>query len=306
MRKHSGTSWTSLTLFAALLTFVPLFCSQAVAVRRSKSDRDINAIGHRNIIRGDERKFIASPEKEKQLGAQFFSSFERSGKLITDSAISNYLSDLVQKIERNSDAAMPITVVVIDDNTVNACTSPGGYQYITRGLLAQAESEGELAAVLAHGIAETALHIPTRQQFRHGLLSLSVPTVFSTVSVFTCTSLSTSALASGASPSDELDADYFAVQYLYQSGYDPQCYLHFVDWIWPSAPGSRNVAFSLFPPTDERLKMLRKEITDILPLRARMTGSTSAFEEFQRQLHSLPPAPPERDQPVLVRPASDQ
>lgn len=190
---------------------------------------------------------------------------------------------------------MPITVVVLDDNTVNACTSPGGYQYITRGLLAHVESEGELAAVLAHGIAETALHIPTRQQLRHALLSIAVPAAFSTVSVVTCTSLSSSPLASGASPSDEFDADYFGIQYFYQSGYDPQYYLRFVQWIWPSGPGSKNVAFSLFPPTDERLKTLRKEITDILPQHAKTTGSTSAFEEFQHHLHDLPSAPPEPD-----------
>jgi len=305
VRTHSGTSRTSLAVFATVLILVPLLCSQADAVRRSKSDRDINAIGHRNIVHGDERKFIGSPEKEKRLGAQFFSAFERSAKLITDSSINNYLSELAQKIERNSDAGMPITVVVVDDNAVNACTSPGGYQYITRGLLAHTESEGELAAVLAHGIAETALHVPTRQALRHALLSIAVPTAFSTASAFTCTSLSSSPLASGASPSHEFDADYFGIQYLYQSGYDPQCYLRFVQWVWPSAPGSKNVALSLFPPTDERLKTLRKEITDILPQRGKTTGSTSAFEEFQHHLHDLPSAPPEPDKPVL-RPASDE
>ena len=306
MQTHSGTSRTSLTLFATFLTFVPLFYSQAAAVRRSKSDRDISAIGHRNIIHGDERKLVGSLEKEKQLGAQFFSAFEHSGNLITDSAIKSYLSVLAQKIEGNSDAAMPITVVVTDDNAVKACTSPGGYQYITRGLLAHAVSEAELAAVLAHGIAETALHIPTRQRVRRALLSIAIPAASSTASVFTCTSLSSSPLASGASPSDEFDADYFAIQYLYESGYDPQCYLRFVQWIWPSGPGPKNVAFGLFPPTDERLKILRKEISDILPQRVSMTGSTSAFEEFQRQLHNLPAAPPEPDKPVLLRPASDE
>lgn len=306
MQRYSGASGTSLALLAAVLTFVPLFCSQAAAIRRSKSDRDINAIGHRKIIHGDERKFVGAPQKEIQLGAQFFAAFERSAKFITNSAINKYLSDLAQKIERNSDAAMPITVVVVDNNAVNACTSPGGYQYITRGLLAHAESEGELAAVLAHGIAETALHIPMRQRLRRDLRSLAVLTMFSTVSVFTCTSLSSSPPASGALPADEFDADYFAIQYLYQSGYDPQCYLQFVEWIWPSGRGSKNTAFTLFPPTVERLQTLRKEITAILPQRTQMTASTSAFEAFQQQLQSLPSPPPEPDKPVLLRPASDE
>lgn len=306
MKTHKGSSRTSIALFAAVVTFVPLFCSQAAAVRRSKSDRDINAIGHRQIVRGNDRKFISSPDKEKQLGAQFFTELEHSAKLITDSAINSYLSELTQKIQRNSDATTPIRVVVVDNNTVSACTSPGGYQYITRGLLAHAESEGELAAVLAHGIAETALQLPTRQRLRHALLSIVAPTVFSTAEVFSCTSLFASPLSSGALPSDELDVDYFGVQYLYQSGYDPQCYLSFVQWIWPSGPGSKSVALSRFPPTVERLKTLRKEITDILPQRVSVTGATSAFDEFKVKLDNLPSAPPEPDGPVLQRRASDE
>lgn len=302
MQTHGGTSRTSVALFATVLTFVPLFCTQAAGIRRPKSDRDINAIGHRNIIHGNERKFVGSPDREQQLGAQFFAAWT-SPKLIINSAINNYLSDLAQKIARKSDAAMPITVVVTDDNAVKACTSPGGYQYITRGLLAHAESEGELVAVLAHGIAETALHLPTRRQVRGLLLRIAEPTFPSTVSALACTSISSLALASRALPSDEFDADYFAVQYLYQSGYDPQCYLHFVEWIWPSGLGSK----ILFPPkTVERLKALRKEITDILPQRAQMTASTLAFEEFQQQLQNLPSPPPELDKPVLRRPASDE
>jgi len=303
VQTYSGTSRISVALFATVLTFVPLFCAQAAVVRRSKSDRDINAIGHRNIIHGAERKFIVSPDREKQLGAQFFAAWS-SSKLITNSSIKNYLSDLAQKIALKSDAPMPIAVVVIDDNAVKACTSPGGYQYITRGLLAHAESEGELAAVLAHGIAETALHLPTRQQFRGVLLGI-VPTFPATVSALACTSISSLTLTDRVLPSDEFDADYFALQYLYQSGYDPQCYLHFVEWIWPFGPGSKTLWSDLFPPTVERLKALRKEISEILPQRAQMTASTLAFEEFQQQLHNLPSPPSEPDKPVLLRPALD-
>src|SRR6516225_10912417 len=143
---------------SATSLFVALLPSQAAAVRRSKSDRDINAIGHREIVHGDARKFISSPEKERQLGAQYLAVFEHSAKLIKDPEITGYLSDLAEKIGRNSDAHTPIRVVILDTNTVNACTSPGGYQYLTRGLLVHAQSESELAAVLAHGVAKTALH----------------------------------------------------------------------------------------------------------------------------------------------------
>jgi predicted Zn-dependent protease len=107
-------------------------------------------------------------------------------------------------------------------------------------------------------------------------------------------------------PTDELDADYFGVQYLYKSGYDPECYLRFVQQTWPLEPGLKNVAFNRFPPTLERMNALRREIADILPSRKQSIESTSAFEEFQLHLRNLPPLPPEPDQPVLLRPTSEQ
>jgi predicted Zn-dependent protease len=292
-------------LFAAALLFISLFSAQAAAVKRSKSDRDINAIGRRDIVHSNERKFITSTEKERQLGAQYFVGVEHSAKVITDHAITDYLSELVEKIERNSDAHIPIRVVVLDNNTISACTSPGGYQYITRGLLVHTQNEGQLASVLAHGVAQTALHIPTRQQWRQTLMMLFTSTP-STIPVFSCTSLSPLALTSGMLPTDELDADYFGVQYLYKSGYDPECYLRFVQQTWPLGPGLKNVAFNRFPPTLERLNTLRREIADILPSRKQSIESTSAFEKFQLHLRNLPPLPPEPDQPVLLRPTSEQ
>ena len=96
-----------MTLFAGTLLFVSLFAARAAAVKRSKSDRDITAIGRRDIIHGTERKFITSTEteKERQLGAQYFVAVGHSAKLITDREITNYLSELAEKIGHNSDAA---------------------------------------------------------------------------------------------------------------------------------------------------------------------------------------------------------
>jgi predicted Zn-dependent protease len=56
---------------------------------------------------------------------------------------------------------------VIDDSAVNAFAVPGGFIYVTRGILAHFDSEAELASVLGHEIAVTARHSVsqmTRQQ----------------------------------------------------------------------------------------------------------------------------------------------
>jgi predicted Zn-dependent protease len=251
-------------------------------------------------------KFFGSPEKEKERGAAEAALLQRSTKVIHDPALTGYLATLAQNLARNSDAQMPITVTLIDSNEVNACTSPGGYQYVTRGLLLQLEGEGELAAVLAHGIAHTVLHTPTMQRIRAVLMQLPgvSPVQNSAFTWFTCTSpaFGTPHAMSGAY---EFDADYFGVQYLYKTGYDPDCYVRFVQRIWPAHPVSA-VVLSRFPPSSERVKALHGEIADILPQRGETTVSTSAFEEFEEHLHIWQTEHPEPQQPVLRRVDTDE
>jgi len=299
----------SLTLTFAATHLVPLFASAAPSSKRSKFDRDINAIGHRDVMHRQDPKVVGSPEKEKERGAAGAAAVERSTKLIHDPALTGYLSALAQNLARNSDAQMPITVKLIDSDEVNACTSPGGYQYITRGLLLRLESEGELAAVLAHGIAHTVLHTPTIQAIRQMLLSVSSvsPMQNSAFTWFTCTApaFGTPHAMGGAY---EFDADYFGVQYLYKAGYDSDSYVDFVQRVWPANPSSGHLSDSLspFPPVSQRIRELRREIAEILPQRGEATVSTSAFEEFKEHLHSWQMLHPEPKLPILRRAKTDE
>jgi predicted Zn-dependent protease len=295
--------------FVATPPLAPLFGSPAQSVKRSKSDRDIDAIGHRDVMHRQDPKFIGSPEKEKERGAAEAALVQRSTKVIHDPALTGYLATLAQNLARNSDAQMPITVTLIDSDEVNACTSPGGYQYVTRGLLLQLEGEGELAAVLAHGIAHTVLHTPTMQRIRAVLMQLPgvSPVQNSAFTWFTCTSpaFGTPHAMGGAY---EFDADYFGVQYLYKAGYDSDSYVDFVQRVWPANPSSGHLSDSLspFPPVTQRIRELRREIVEILPQRGEATVSTSAFEEFKEHLHSWQMLHPEPKLPILRRAKTDE
>jgi predicted Zn-dependent protease len=259
-------------------------------------------------MHAQDRKYIGSPLIEQQRGAAWAAVVERSAKLIDDPALTGYVAELARDLARNSDAQMPITVTLIDTDEVGACTSPGGYQYVTRGLLLQLESEGELAAVLAHGIAHTALRSPTIQGIRHVMMQVALPNPAqdSPFAWFTCTS-TPSRITDGISPVYELDADYFGVQYLYKAGYDPDCYIRFIQRLWPASSVSKNgaVAISYFPVPSERLKALGNEFADILPPRDKATVSTSKFEEFKERLHIWQTQHPQQTQPVLRRADAD-
>jgi predicted Zn-dependent protease len=299
-RPHVALALLALA-FAATL---PVFASRAPSIKRSKSDRDINAIGHRDIAHEQDRKFIGSLALEEQRGAAWAAVVERSTKLVDDPALKDYLAELAQHLAQNSDAQMPITVTLVDSDEVQACTSPGGYQYVTRGLLLQLESEGELAAVLAHGIAHTALHTPTIKGIRQALMHVTVPGPVpdSAFTWFMCTT-PPSLIWNAINQVYEFDADYFGVQYLYKAGYDPDCNIRFVERVWPagSLSGKAAVTINYVPATSERLKALRSEFADILPQRGEGTLSTSAFEQFEQRLHTWQAQHPEPHQPFLRR-----
>lgn len=235
--------------------------------------------------------------------------------MLRDPAIADYLAGVTQKLAQNSDADLPIRTRVIDSDEVSAFTLPGGYQYISLGLLLRLENEGELASVLARGIAHTALHSATREMTREALAQLgNIPLIF---------------VGSGVPPAgksanslpltllnwrreDELDADYFGVQYVYKAGYLPECFLRALQRVWADDEAGRVSMAKVFrplPPLFDRLKAVQKEIAELLPVRTGPVVSTPEFEAFREHLRTLKPKTglkesDTRKPPTLVREGS--
>ena len=276
---------------------------------------DINASGHRERFNNHSVGNWYSTEREKEIGGKYATTIEQKVDIVKDAAISDYIDRVAQRIVRNSDADMPITVRLIRRNDAGAFTLWGGHLYLTTGLLLKLQSEGELASVVARGIAHTAMHSVARLQTRATLLqAASIPVIdLDGLQAPSGSDLSVPTLGLVKFQRDfELQADYFGIQYVYKSGYDPNCFLSAVQSFWQPDPSTTlSKAISPFPPLPERLKMLRQEIDDILPGRAEGVVSSSEFDKFLEHLRqiALPVSRPEREsQPKLIRhdPASNQ
>ena len=117
------------------------------------------------------------------------------------------------------------TFTVLNDDKVNAFALPGGYVYITRGLVALAENEAEMAGVLAHEIGHiTARH--TAQRYSKAMaanIGLTILGVAGALPYGTghLVSFGTEAVLKGYSRDQELEADMLGVRYLRRAGYDP-------------------------------------------------------------------------------------
>ncbi len=248
----------------------------------SRSDKDITAIGHRNIGNAKGLGNWYSLDKEKEIGKRFATQIEQSSKFLSDPDITEYVDRVAASIFKNSDAQLPITVRILDEDKVEAFTLPGGYQYVTRGLLLELKNEGELASVLARGIAHTALRSATRQMIREQYANIgTVPLIL------TGSPVAFLKFQRGY----ESAADYFGVQYVYKAGYSPESFSRIVRKLWPDSPAVIK-AFNSFPPTSERLKALQQETAEILPKRDGEIVSTPEFEMFRARLHTWKPSEP--------------
>ena len=248
-----------------------------------------------------------SVDKEKQAGAQLSAAFEHTHPLLQDAAVDAYVERLAQKLSQDSDARMPITIRIVDSDDVYAVTLPGGYQYLSRGLLLIVDDEAGLATVLARGIAHTALRSATMEQTKDNLVQvMTIPLVFLGNSPQPVNaSLAVPLTELKFEREAEIDADYFGLQYEYKAGYDPEAFVRVVQKIW-SLPRYTNMpdAFSCFPPLSLRIMALHNEIDEILPKDHAGIETTPEFAEFRKHLQSLPPArQQELTQPKLIRAA---
>jgi len=120
---------------------------------------------------------------------------------------------------------------VIDSATVNAFALPGGYIYITRGMLAYLNSEAELAAVLGHEIGHVTARHSVRQQTTStvtGLLGAVLAASTGIEGADSITNMAGTAIVRGYGREHELEADRLGAEYLAKSGYDPDAMLEVV------------------------------------------------------------------------------
>ncbi|MFQ6021833.1 MAG: M48 family metalloprotease [Acidiferrobacterales bacterium] len=111
---------------------------------------------------GDEAAAIISPHEERKLGETLMRKLRRSLRFLDDPEINDYLQILGQRLVAHSDSdRSDFQFFVIDDPTINAFALPGGFIGINTGLILAAQSESELAAVMAHETAHiTQRHLP--------------------------------------------------------------------------------------------------------------------------------------------------
>ena len=284
----------------AVILLVPLSCPAQVSADKPGKHHpagihDLGAIGNRNVGCGRGVGNWYSVEKQIEMGKAYSQQVESTSRLITDPVINEYINRVGQNLVRNSDAEVPFTIKVVDSDEVNAFALPGGFFYVDSGLVLAADSEAELAGVMAHEIAHVAACHAARENTRGQLMNLaSIPLIFVGGGVGYALQEAAGLLLPLSylkfTRGFEIEADYLGVQYMYKAGYDPQAFTAFfekVEQMEKQKPGTLAKAFSSHPQTPDRIRKSQDEINTLLPARDEYKVDTSEFEEVKTRLATL-------------------
>jgi predicted Zn-dependent protease len=185
-----------------------------------------------NPVTGQQQFVLMSEQQELAAGRQANQQVLQQYRIYPDQQLQRYVNAVGQQLAAKSHRSdLTYTFTVVDSTEVNAFALPGGYVYITRGLLGYLNSEAELAAVLGHEIGHITARHAVRQQTSAqaasvgaGMLSILVPELANAGLGETVNMLGT-ALLRGYGREHELEADRLGADYLAKSGYDPQAML---------------------------------------------------------------------------------
>lgn len=183
-----------------------------------------------NPVSGREERTVMSEEAEIAEGRKAHEQVLAEYGVYGDEKLRAYVDGLGQKLAQQSHRAhLKWTFTVLDSPEINAFALPGGYVYVTRGIMAYMESEADLAGVMGHEIGHvTARHgaqRATRQQTAGiGVLAASVlGAVFGVGDLASQVSQGVAAgYVASYSREQELQADQLGAEYLARNRYDPQ------------------------------------------------------------------------------------
>jgi predicted Zn-dependent protease len=167
-----------------------------------------------------------SEAEEIAYGRQADAEVRREMGVYSDSELQRYVAEIGDRLSRLSHRPhLPWTFTVVDHQAVNAFALPGGFIYITRGILPYLDNEAELAGVLGHEIGHVTARHAAQQSTRAGLgsIGLGVLGIFvpATQPFGDLSSMALGVAFLKYGRDDEREADRLGMEYAAGGGWDP-------------------------------------------------------------------------------------
>ncbi len=204
-----------------------------------------------------------SEDEERQIGEDVSGKIRDRFGVVQDPAIHKYIALLGTTLARQSERPdLNWTFIVLDTDGVNAFASPGGLVHITRGALALAKNEAEVAGVLGHEIGHVARKHTVNAIKKGKAVQLGTGAAASRASFLSnyANRAYEMVLENSFDRGDELDADRVGVQLSQKAGYNAAALGDFLTRIDErnKNQAEKNGMFASHPQTKERIDKIRQ------------------------------------------------
>lgn len=177
--------------------------------------------------------YAMSEENEVKLGAKEHRKIVARYGVYRDKDLQDYITLVGERVaEQSSRPDLDYHFTILNDDIINAFALPGGYVYVTRGMLTHMNSESELAAVLGHEVAHITEKHALRSQTRAKLLDIAsqIGAVASgAIGAYEISTLFSGVLQKGYSREFELEADRVGAEFMAKAGYSPEAMLKTIE-----------------------------------------------------------------------------
>jgi len=229
---------------------------------------------------------LFTTQQDIEMGRDLADQAEITQPLIDDHKPNTYLDALGQQLaQRAPGEKYPYQFKIIDDSSINANALPGGFIYVTRGAIEAAQTEPELAGLLAHQIAHVAL--------RHGSQNVSkaysarIPNarpgrvdVNAAISRLDLNGPGDSPVYKYSSEA-ERQADIVATQIMVDAGFDPQAMTRVMQRIRNTSSRQTTAFYSSHPDLANRAARVRTETQNMGGMARNIRGDSPDFHSVQ-------------------------
>lgn len=239
-----------------------------------------------NLATGERHFNLISESQEIQMGREADAQIISSLGLYPDSGLQRYVQELGSQMARSSERPnLPWTFRVIDDPAVNAFALPGGFIYVTRGLMAHVMNEAQLAAVIGHEIghvtAQHSVHRMSEQQLTQlGVVAgMMIKPDLQRYGDYVNAGLGLLSLK--YSRDDENQADHLGLRYMVREDHDPREMIEVFDMlnnVTQASGGSRVPEWlATHPSPTNRGERLQKELDTLSVNPANLTVNQNSY-----------------------------
>jgi Zn-dependent protease with chaperone function len=242
---------------------------------------------------------LFSPQQDIEFGQRASAQVPQQFLLLSDKRVNDYLQQLGLKLATHAPGyKYPYQYRCINSEVINAFALPGGFVYINRGVIENADDEAQLAAVMAHETSHVALRHGTSQATKVYAAQAGLSIVGALLGNNAAASFAAQLFGGVGVPlvflkmsrTDESQADILGTQILHDAGYDPMAMGQFFKKLEAENDGEAVAFFSDHPSPVNRVARTDDE-ANRLSIMKHPKEDSPEFEAIKRYVHSLPPPP---------------